>query len=140
MTLRQKLVIKDVAEGIKNPSQKKVVISEIMRKNGYAESSCVGGATRKFIQDYTKRLDFFDPEKIKKDIKQNRKEARKAEDYAVVKEIDYHRIKVAGMIIDKAEVAQTDIPDNQFSLNRLAQLKLGNDTIPQSNDNKEVKQ
>ena len=123
MTLRQKLVIKDITEGIKHPSKKKVIISKIMRKNGYAESSCNSGATRKFIRDYTKKIDFFDPEKIKKDIATTYRMAKKARDITNMNRNNEHRSKIAGMITEKAEVVQIDKPDNQFSLDRLAGIK-----------------
>ena len=123
MTLKQKLVIKDIKEGIENPTKKTMVISKIMRKNGYAESSCNGGATRKFIRDYTKKIDFFDPEKIKKDIATTYRMAKKVKDITNMNRNNEHRSKIAGMITDKAEVIQIDKPDNQFSLNRLAGIK-----------------
>ncbi len=52
----------------------------------------------------TQKLDFFDPERIKKDIEYTLRLAKKKKDLTNLARINEHRSKIAGMITDKSEV------------------------------------
>lgn len=78
-----------------------------MRQAGYTKAGAYSGANHANIRKYTSKLDFFDPERIKADINDTRKEADlipEVKDRVAAKaRIDEHRAKIAGIIIDKSE-------------------------------------
>lgn len=97
MTLKQKLTLKNLPKNNNN-------IAKSMQESGYSKSSSYSGTVRRPIRDYISKMDFFDPEKIKKDIAQTRRMAKKAKDITNLNRIDEHRSKIAGMITEKREV------------------------------------
>ena len=96
-TLKQKRFLKELPKNGYN-------MAASMRKAGYSEASARSGEQYGTLRRLTRSLDFFDPEKIKRDIKQTRKMAKDKRDVTNLNRIDEHRSKIAGMIVDKAQV------------------------------------
>uniref|UniRef100_A0A6M3KJC0 Uncharacterized protein n=2 Tax=viral metagenome TaxID=1070528 RepID=A0A6M3KJC0_9ZZZZ len=84
-------------------------LSEAMRDGGkYSENSICQNEHRQRILKYTKKMDFFDPERIKRDIDNTYKQAEKIPELkdkiAAKSRIEEHRAKIAGMITDKQKI------------------------------------
>ena len=99
MTLKQKMFLKKLPEEGYN-------MAEAMRQAGYKEGSIRSGEQYKSCRKLTQRLDFFDEEKIKKDIALTFLYAKREKDITNMARINEHRSKIAGMITDKSEVKQ----------------------------------
>ena len=83
-----------------------------MLESGYSRQSAYSGHTRQSVLRCTKKLDFFSPEKIKKDITKCRKLAESIsepkEKVSALSRIDEHRSKIAGMQKDVIENKNPD--------------------------------
>ena len=97
MTLKQKKFIRELSNNNYN-------ISKTMKKVGYSNQTSISGTQYNRLRKITNKLDFFDPEKIKKDINSTRRMAKEKKDITNLNRIDEHRARIAGMIIDKAQV------------------------------------
>ena len=103
MTLKQLKTIEELPKTGYN-------MSEAMRRGGYTDASAKAGSQYKSLRRFTSKLDFFDPERIKRDIDMTFKLAKEKEDITNLSRINEHRSKIAGMITDKSEtkLALTD--------------------------------
>ncbi len=117
MTLRQKVFLKKLPENNYN-------ISKTMRESGYKPSTSVSGVQYKILQRLTNKIDYFNPDIIKKDIISIYRMAKKSKDITNAARINEHRSKIAGMITDRQEVTEVNKDTNQFSLDRLSRIKL----------------
>ena len=99
MTLKQRKFNSEIRK-----PENKLNMAACMRKANYSKASVRAGTQYKILRKITQKLDFFDPDQIKADIKDNRKKADKLKNVAVVQAIDQHRSKIAGMITDKSQV------------------------------------
>lgn len=96
MTLKQKKVLEELPKNNLN-------IAKSMRKAGYSPSSVRSGAVYNSIRRYTQKLDFFSPERIKRDIEYTFKLAKKQKDLTNLSRNVEHRSKIAGMIVEKSQ-------------------------------------
>lgn len=96
MTLKQQMAINNLVKNNFN-------VSKSLREAGYTPQSANAGCTHKRIRNIMNKLDFFSPEKIKQDIANTRRLAKKSKDITNLNRIDEHRSKIAGMIKEKIE-------------------------------------
>ena len=118
MTLKQLKTIEALPDNNYN-------IAKSMRKAGYTKGSARAGTTYRALRRVTQGLDFFNPERIKKDIEVTRKLANKKEDITNLNRIDEHRGKIAGMIIDKSETKLALTDERKAELSSLANRCFG---------------
>ncbi len=97
MTLRQKMLLRKLSSNNYN-------VSKTAKEVGYKHSTSQSGFIYDNLRKITNKIDFFDPEKIKKDINLTFKLARKKEDITNMARINEHRSKIAGMVTDKSEI------------------------------------
>lgn len=121
MTLKQKLTLKNLPKNGYN-------ISKSMREAGYTEQSSKAGSQYNSLRRFTSKLDFFDPEIIKRDIASTRRLAKKAKDITNLNRIDEHRAKIAGIITEKREV------DNKNPDKIIVSYVKNNEYIPKKED------
>ena len=79
-----------------------------MQANGYTKASSYSGIVRKPIRDYLRKLDFFSPEVIKRNIASTYRLAKKQKDITNMNRNLEHQAKIAGMITNKEEVIGND--------------------------------
>ena len=75
-----------------------------MRKAGYTKTSSNSGVKYRQLRKITEGLDFFNPERIKGDIEETREMAKQEKDITNLNRIDEHRSKIAGLVIDRAQI------------------------------------
>jgi hypothetical protein len=78
-------------------------IAKSMRQSGYTEASVRAGTTYQALRRITQKMDFFSPEKIKRDVEYTYKLAKKQKDITNMSRNVEFRGKIAGMIVDKTE-------------------------------------
>jgi hypothetical protein len=89
---------------IKNLPKTNYNVSEALRNAGYTRQSAYAGNVHKALRNITNKIDFFSPEKIKKDAEYTYKLAKKQKDLTnMARNIEF-RGKIAGMIVDKQEI------------------------------------
>ena len=113
MTLKQLKTIEELPKNNYN-------MAESMRKAGFSKASARAGTTYRALRKITQRLDFFDPERIKKDIDMTFKLAKQKVDITNLSRINEHRSKIAGMIVDKSENKTTITEDRKAELESIA--------------------
>ncbi|MBE3141243.1 MAG: hypothetical protein IMZ53_11775 [Thermoplasmata archaeon] len=94
-----------------------------MRESGYSKASSQSGQQYERLRKHLKKIDYFAPEQIKKDVMTVFRMAKKVKDVTNLNRNLEHRAKIAGMITEKQEIAQVDKDTNQFSLDRLSKIK-----------------
>lgn len=124
MTLKQELYIKELPKT-------KYHQSKAMSNAGYSKASCRSGNLYRQLRKVTQTLDFFNPERIKVDIEDNRKQCLLAKKHAIIASIDEHRSKIAGMIVNKNENKNEDItPKDNDILRRYITLGMDRTLVP----------
>ncbi len=113
MTLKQLKTIEALPKNNYN-------IAKSMREAGFTKGSARAGTTYRALRRITQRLDFFDPERIKRDIDMTFKLAKQKEDITNLQRINEHRSKIAGMITDKTENKTIITEDRKAELESIA--------------------
>jgi hypothetical protein len=111
MTLKQLKTIEALPKNNYN-------IAKCLREAGFTKGSARAGTTYRALRRITQKLDFFDPERIKRDIDMTFKLAKQKEDITNLSRINEHRSKIAGMITDKSENKTAITIDEQRKLVR----------------------
>lgn len=97
MTLKQQTAINLLPKNNFN-------VSKSLREAGYTRQSAVAGTTHASLRRLTSKLDFFSPDKVKRDTEYTYKLAKKQKDITNMSRNVEFRGKIAGMIVDKSEV------------------------------------
>jgi hypothetical protein len=101
MTNRQKKCIKHYS----NYKDKETYLNlaKSMRKAQYKDSTSKSGTQYRTLRKYTSKIDYFDPDVIKRDIMYVYRQAKKLKDITNLSRNVEHRSKIAQMVIDKSE-------------------------------------
>ena len=118
MTLRQKMLLKELPNNNYN-------ISKTAKKVGYSDSyatSVIYPNIRK-----NKSLEkFYNEDSVKKQIKKALRDFVKNKDNTNRSRMLELVTKILGMVTEKHQEVPVDKQDNQFSIDRLTQLKINN--------------
>jgi len=106
MTLKQKMLLKKLPENNYN-------VSKTAKEVGYKDTTSQSGFIYSNLRKITNKLDFFDEEKIKRDIALTFRLAKKEKDITNMARINEHRSKIAGMITDKSENKNLNINEEK---------------------------